>query len=315
MGNKDGTFGSEFTAAYGYFDSAAIANGDFNKDGNEDLVFGSNPVGPPTHLQVRLGKGNGKFSKGPRFGHFVDWPFGLTVGDFDRDGKLDLAATTGCCALAVFLGQGDGNFVHKGDYDELGNYEVQTADFSGDGILDLAVVRGTGDGGLHVRLGNGDGTFQASRVVDSNPHLGCSFGPVFFVTDFNGDGKADLAYCERDSTNGKLWIALGKGDGKFKKPTSIPIANGIFGFSFTVGDFNSDGKTDLLVNYLISDTQSETDLYLGNGNGTFQNKKVISIGSGPHEGDLGIVPADFNSDGLLDFIIQDPGQVVVLIQK
>jgi hypothetical protein len=134
------------------------------------------------------------------------------------------------------------------------------------------------------------------------------------VSDFNGDGKADLAYCERDQNSGKIWVALGKGDGTFKKPVSLSVAAQQGAFTFTGGDFNSDGKTDLIASYLISDTQSEFALFLGNGDGTLQHKKLVQIGGGPHEG-LGIVPADLSSDGLLDFMIQDPGQVVVVTQK
>ena len=187
-----------------------------------------------------------------------------------------------------------------------------TGDFNGDGILDLALLS---DHAVYVRLGNGDGTFQKPRtVISSNQQIGdCSYGANFVVTDFDGDGIPDLAYCERDQNNGKVWVSLGNGDGTFKKPVSIPIQNGLYGFSFAVGDFNSDSKTDLLVNYLVSDTQSETDLFRGNGDGTFQRKKVVKLGFYNAEG--GIVPADFNSDGLLDFIFQEPGEVDVFVQK
>jgi hypothetical protein len=242
------------------------------------------------------------------------------VGDFSRDGNLDLATTTNCCTLSVFLGQGDGSFKHQADYRELGNYELQTADFNGDGILDLAVLRGTGDGGLHLRLGRGDGTFQASLLVDSNPHLGCSVGRSMVVSDFNADGKPDLAYCERDysANRGKIWIALGNGDGTFRKPTSITVPADTGAFSFAVGDFNSDGKTDLVANYFKASnpSETETDLFLGNGDGTFQRKKIIKLPGQPfYNAENGFELADFNSDGLLDFISKAPGEFDVFIQK
>ena len=89
-------------------------------------------------------------------------------------------------------------------------------------------------------------------------------------------------------------------------------------FSIAVGDFNSDGKTDLIANYFTSGNfnQSETDLFLGNGDGTFQPKKVIKLPGEPfYNAEIGIVPADFNSDGLLDFIFQQPGDIAVFMQK
>jgi len=316
LGNGDGTFRFGSVATYSYFDPAAIATGDFNNDGNEDLVFGANPNGPPTWLVVELGQGNGKFKPETRFGHFSSYALGAAVGDFNRDGNLDLVSVSPA-TVSVFLGQGDGSFKHLTNYNELGGDEVALADFNGDGILDLAVLRDTGDGGLYVQLGNGDGTFQKPRLVDPNPHLGCVTGNLL-ISDFNGDGKDDLAYCERDANSGKIWVALGNGDGTFQKPVSLTIPANQGVFSFAVGDFNSDGKTDILTNYYLPNTflKTETDLFLGNGNGTFQRKKIIRLpGQSEYNAENGILPADLNSDGLLDFIVEQAGPFAVFSQK
>jgi hypothetical protein len=310
LGNGDGTsrFGS--FATHSYYSSSAIIYGDFNNDGNEDLVFGADPEGPPTQLKVAFGDGNGKFRQGSRFGHFKVYPIGAVAGDFNRDGNLDVIAID--AGIYVFLGNGDGTFRQPLFDNNVGGYDAVVADFNGDGILDVALLRETE---IQILLGNGDGTFKVSNIPIPND-FGCDFGAPILVSDFNGDGKADLAYCERDDTNGKLWVALGNGDGTFKKPVSYPIKNGIFGFSFVAGDFNSDGKTDLLVNYCTADTQAVTELYLGNGDGTFQPKQVVKLPGGTdYNAELGIVPADFNSDGLLDFIYQEPGAINVFVQK
>jgi hypothetical protein len=294
-----------------YFNTSAIGSGDFNNDGNEDLVFGANR-NEPTRLGVSLGDGTGRFSPGPRFWHFDTYPFAIAVGDFNRDGNLDLVSTTSPFTLSVFLGQGDGSFKHVADYSQFVDTpsEVLPADFNGDGILDLAVLM---QGSPYILIGNGDGTFQKPRRLVVNNHIGCSFGPDLFVSDFNGDGKADLAYCERDQNNGKIWVALGNGDRTFKKPVSYPIENGRYGFAFAAGDFNSDGKTDLVVSY-ITFNASVFELLLGNGDGTFRKAKPVNL-HGVYNAEEGIVSGDFNSDGLLDFIFQQPGEVDVFVQK
>jgi hypothetical protein len=316
LGKGDGTFRFGSFATHSYYSGSAIAYGDLNNDGNEDLVFGADPNGPPTQLKVSLGDGNGKFRQGSRFGNFTIYPFQIVAGDFNRDGNLDLAASER--GSYVFLGNGDGTFKQRAHYNEVGSGGViATADFNGDGILDLLV----GYYGFDIMLGNGDGTFQKPRTaLRFNKQINnCSFGAGFVVTDFNADGIPDLAFCETGYplNKGKIWIALGNGDGTFKKPTSIIVHPYSGVFSFATGDFNSDGKTDLVANYFTSSNgrQSETDLFLGNGDGTFQPKKLIKLPGQPYNAEEGIVPADLNADGLLDFIFQEPGEVDVFAQK
>jgi hypothetical protein len=277
LGKGDGTFRVSSAAPGQYYAPSATAYGDFNNDGNEDLVFGADWNGPPFQLQVDLGEGNGRFTKGARFGHFMEvYPLGIAVGDFNRDGNLDLITNPGknTSEVGVFFGNGDGTFQHSVDY-SVGDFYLVSADFNGDGILDLGLLW---DHAIYVMLGNGDGTLQRPRtVITSSKQIGdCSFGS-FFVTDFNADGKADLAYCERDvsSNKGKIWVALGNGDGTFKKPISIVVLPYQGAFSFAAGDFNSDGKTDLMANYFVSNNplRSETDLFSGTEMAPFRKRR------------------------------------------
>jgi hypothetical protein len=265
LGNTSGTFKASSYATSAYwpaFEFGNVAYGDFNGDGNVDIAyqayFGFNS---PLGLSVALGEGNGKF----RHGWFEDngslFPVNVIVGDFNGDGKLDLITGDGIYTY-VYLGNGDGTFDLFQTY-TFGGLIRLAGDFNGDGKLDLVIYEDTGGepNPVSVALGNGDGTFQSLQQI-ATPEFGCGFGPVMLVNDLNGDGKLDIAYC--DDT--KITILLGNGDGTFQQTASYAVDT-TNGFTFAGGDFNSDGKTDLIVS--DSSTNYEFSILLGNGDGTF----------------------------------------------
>src|SRR5437867_3191161 len=140
---------------------------------------------------------------------------GLSVGDFNGDGKADLAFGN-----AVLLGKGDGTFQVPITLSGGGGAPL-VSDFNGDGKPDLAVA-----GGASVLLGKGDGTFQAAINV-----TGRSGSPV--VGDFNGDGNADLAV----ASGTVLSVLFGRGDGTFQAAIEYALG-GFASLSPVVGDFN-----------------------------------------------------------------------------
>lgn len=308
LGNGNATFGDPINAAYAYhsglFGAYSTAFGDFNGDGNLDLAFAADfqPTNGVYGLSVSLGNGNGTFDSGWRY---VNGPSGfvgdLAVGDFNQDGQLDIVGGD-CCYNYVFLGDGDGTFQLSTTYKgESGGPDIVTGDFNGDGILDLAILGETTTGyPVSVAFGNGDGTFRLPVTVVTLSS-GCAFGHNLLVSDFNGDGNPDLAYC----TDSSIGILLGNGDGTFQSPTYYNVTSAAEGsFTFAAGDFNSDGKTDLIVSdFGLSE---QFGILLGKGDGTFQRLAPIRISGGGAlaEGELGTAVGDFNSDGLLDFIFQ-----------
>jgi len=180
-----------------------------------------------------------------------------------------------------------------------------TADFNGDGIPDLAVPAfGVGTTGtIAILLGKGDGTFTpAPSITTPNPIQ------VTKVADFNGDGIADLVMVESSGSNPNTiyWvqIELGNGDGTFTPlpPVKLPanIGNPEIS-SFAIGDFNGDGKTDLVLEFGVNTSPQSYDLWFfpGNGDGTFapptpayQFPSSITC--------MSMAVADFNGDGNLD---------------
>jgi hypothetical protein len=307
LGNGDGTFNfvSNMTySALSPFGDDSMAYGDFNGDGNVDLAYAAgwgsrnNSV---FGMAVNFGDGKGTFVPGWQYRESGEaGSIGVVVaGDLNRDGSLDLVAQ-GPPALAIFLGNGDGSFAESVTYpNDLGG-ETLLADFNGDGILDLLIQQqraSTFVNPITIAFGNGDGTFK-TPVTIATPSAGCGFGPNVLVTDFNGDGNLDIAFCTATS----IGVQIGNGDGTFQKPTYYDVSSPDYGFTFAVGDFNSDGHTDLLVSAF---DQGFLEILLGNGDGTFQPRSQVKLPGPPRQsGEEGIGTGDFNSDGLLDFVFQ-----------
>ncbi len=224
-------------------------------------------------------------------------PGGVAVGDFNRDGKLDVAVTDSLAqTVTILLGQSDGTFKEHATYST--GYEpgsVVTGDFNKDGKLDIVVANWVGSS-VSIYLGNGNGTFKDPITTDV-PY----YASLMAVADFNEDGKLDLAVTS-NSVN-SVYILLGKGDGSFESPVTYTTP------SYTIGvvaeDFNLDGHVDLA----IADTYGN-DVYvmMGNGDGTFQPGTSFPAGQLPVE----LVAGDFNGDGILDLAVTSDALCVLL---
>ena len=166
-------------------------------------------------------------------------PLAVVKGDFNGDGRLDLAvANQSSNTVSVLLGNADGAFqLARDSATGASPNSLAVGDFNGDGKLDI-VTDNFQNMTVSVLLGNGDGTFQAARnySTDSNP------GAVA-VGDFNGDGKLDIV---TDTANDTVNVLLGKGDGAFQAARSTAVMGGP-PLAVAVGDFNADGKLDLAV--------------------------------------------------------------------
>ena len=174
----------------------------------------------------------------------------------------------------------------KLDYStDVSPQDVTTADFNGDGKLDLAVP--TGNNTISILLGNGTGTFPTHTEYGVPGH------PIAIATgDFNNDGKIDLVTVA--GFLNQVSVLLGNGDGTFQ--AHAEYATGSHPSSVAVADVNGDGKLDLIV---TDQNDNKVAVLLGNGDGTFQAHVDYASGNAP----AGVAVGDFNGDGKLDLAI------------
>jgi hypothetical protein len=325
---------------------STAAAADMNGDGIDDIVAvdaGDN------NLLVYLSNGDGTFANaivtavtstsGASFNTFFGGGGGIAVADVNRDGKPDVVtvqavqgfagSTPSIIAEQTFLNTGNGNLTASPEVDTTiqdaiefstgpGQY-VLLSDVNGDQNPDLLmeyfdsisnqVVISVGLG-----LGNAAGTFgPLQTAAASNDGLAGGFfpNPAFQVADLNADGHPDLVYLPGDGTAA---VALGNGDGTFGAPGTVlnniyvPLV-GTDSQIVQVGDFNSDGLSDLLIY-----SAGALAVYTGDGVGTFSAAPdgQFAVNSFDPSGVLLFpffpqepAPADFDGDGNLDVPVAD----------
>jgi FG-GAP-like repeat/Abnormal spindle-like microcephaly-assoc'd, ASPM-SPD-2-Hydin len=294
---------AQLPSPFGVCGSFPVA-ADFNGDGILDLVA----VRPDGAIGcIALGIGDGTFQGIQYFPISSDgnsFPNWVAIGDFNGDGKTDLAITnyhylkpwTAAHQVAIVLGNGDGTFQPPQEYAEvppqlLTNFSdlVVVGDFNNDGSLDLAVSHPLGGiAGMSVFLGNGDGTLQPPMAMST------AYADSLVAVDLNGDGNLDLVTDHE--------TMLGNGDGTFQAP--IPISAGTYPSAVAAADLNGDGKLDLVIanrcgNDINCYSEGTVSVLLGNGDGTFQPKVDYNAGYGPES----LAAVDINDDGKLDLLV------------
>jgi hypothetical protein len=246
LGNGDGTFQSA-VAFPTNGRPVYVGIGKFAGSGNLDIVDLTGNSAECNCVEVLPGNGDGTFRAA------IDTPvpynidgFAMAVGDFNDDGKLDVAVGGGFFStnqVDILLGNGDGTFTADGYYLlDSTPQSVATAYFTGNKKnLDLAIANEAGPG-VAVLLGNGDGTFQQPTYYDTN------FPTWVIATDLNGDGKVDLAASNfglSSQYQPGVTVFRGNGDGTFRP--GIFYLVGVQGDYVAAGDFNGDRRPDLVV--------------------------------------------------------------------
>ena len=298
-----------------------IATGDLRGIGRTDLVLAepdSNSVG------VFLSNGDGTFVE-TAFS-IPDTATFVMVGDFNKDGKLDIVAPindeNSQVYIAMLPGVGNGSF-GKPILTPLAGYAPyiiygSVADLNQDGIPDLLLVS---DGSIEeiavqVFIGKGDGTFTAGQVVAQDYGAAVLLTSVLF--DADGDGLPDAVLGD---LLGELWIYHGNGDGTFSTNVSGLFQLGAVSFDIAAADVNGDGHLDIIVSGApVNDlaeygTQAGDQICVleGDGKGNFGSPQVYRGDSSSYS----LAVGDFNGDGHPDVVTanQDNDSATVFLNN
>ncbi len=226
----------------------------------------------------------------------------IEVGDFNNDGKTDIATLTSVNSCKINFGDGNGNFTGGIDFDFDGyNGNFMSADFNSDGNLDLAFI--SDDSLLRIGLGDGQGNFNQFSQLK----LGIRPEEILSA-DVNGDFIKDLIVSPKYNSD-SVALLLGTGNGsfilyKYYGSSGFPV-------SMTVSDFNNDGKADLSilnVNYSVPGQPpiSSYTIYLNNGLGGFGNGNQVLFTDYANQ----IISNDINRDGFQDLAIWTDDHVI-----
>jgi len=306
-----GTLGFVSSGSYAASPSPLrVVVADFNGDGKTDLAITISEAAPTSakSMTILLGNGDGTFRVAPAFAVTGQNINNAAVGDFNGDGKPDLAMVLPSLnEVQVLLGNGDGTFEPSAPiFIPNGATSVATGDFNGDGNADLVVAPDYGTE-LTVLSGDGKGAFTPTSVAPAFEIADVEVG------DFNRDGISDLAVQSIKGNVANSWVTilLGNRDGTFTPTQSLALEN--LSSYMAVGDFTGSGVPDLAGSAYVAGScpsQGTMSVLVGTGNGAFTQGPDLQAGMCPGA----VVVGDFNGDGKADLAtLSYPSTITVFL--
>jgi len=291
-----------------------MATGDFNHDGFLDIATVNSTS---DDVSILLSNGNGTFRAAVSFG-VGKIPMAVATHDLNGDKKLDLVvATSGADQVVVFFGEGTGLFTKAGSYPSgKGTTFVALRDVDGNGSVDI-VTANSGRFGYYppfsvsVLLNKKSGKFGKPTFYETEGRNGM-FPTGVYVQDLTGDGLVDVAVTWSQASwrtpNGMISILANQGRGKFALTEEIKAGKTLS--AITGADLNDDGRGDLVVTSMFSDS---VIVLLQDKQGQFVNRGSSKVGFSP----VAVTIRDLDGDDQLDLVVtnRDSNSVSVLLAK
>ena len=296
LGNGTGGFANTAGSPFaGIASEVATDSGDFNNDGNVDLLVAGGDT-----VNVYLGNGSGGFFATRTLSIAPGTASSVAVGFFDSGNNLDFAVSTsgaGAQSVKTYFGLGDGTFVAGGTLAiGTGTTHVVASSFNTQGRVDLAATSATSQD-LRVFLNNGSGAFNPTAASP----ISLPGSPQDLTTgDLNNDGREDIAVANQ--SNNAIDVLLATGTGTFLGANAVPA--GPSPSAVVIDDFDADGNFDLAATNQTSPGGSVA-LELGTGNGsTFLDGGALATRDAAPDA---LVSGDFNNDGNPDIAATNSG--------
>lgn len=340
-GNGDGGFNTPDTITTSYGMSLSLWSaeyrrlipGDFNGDGKTDILLQGLTEADPTYILIA--NNNGGFNDALNITTYYNMSASLwstedrrlVSGDFNGDGKTDvlIQGFTDTDPTLLLTGKASGGFNDKQDIagsngisgNDWGSAyrRISTGDFNGDGKTDVLLQGVDAGRNTLLLLANGQGGFSRQDITGlylMGVDAWAGNQRYMATGDFNGDGKTDVLL-QGSTTDNETLLLTAEGSGGFNDKQTITNLYGMSGSSWSAqyerlvtGDFNGDGKTDILLQG--ASTGRPTLLLMADGNGGFIKKDITTSYNMSDDAWASnqryMSTGDFNGDGKTDVLLQ-----------
>ena len=287
---------------------------DLNNDGQRDIAFadyGTNSIG------MLLGKGNRTFDDVMTFTLGIGArPISIVVGDFNDDGRVDMAvACYGTANVGVLLGSGNGTFSLLTNYftgEGSRPHMINIADLNNDSYLDI-IIANIGANNVGIFFGFGNGSFAPQMIYSTGPNT----SPIWInIADLNNDHILDFAVVNENVNN--VGVFLGYGNGSFGDQTTYPTGTASSPNAMVINDFNGDNRLDIAVVNSVANnvallfghpaaglSDQAKPILLGEYYADFLDQVSYRTGAGLRR--FSVAVGDLNNDKRMDLVVTHSG--------